>query len=208
MQMSANSIDEAIEEALKLPLDAANVKTRPKGRGVELSYIESHVAIREANSVFGNLGWDSETIECRVLSEHSYKNTTKNGDEFDVFEVIAMAKVRVQVGVCYREGVGLGNGNVNDYSGTGKSRMDAYELAMKEAESDARKRALMTFGDRFGLALYDKDQKNVLDMSIVKRIQSAGSLDELRSIGKDVKAADRGKYMDALNERKKELEKA
>jgi DNA repair and recombination protein RAD52 len=32
---------------------------------------------------------------------------------------------------------------------------------VKEAETDARKRALMTFGNQFGLALYDKDQTNV-----------------------------------------------
>ena len=35
---------------------------------------------------------------------------------------------------------------------------DKYESAVKEAESDARKRALMQFGDQFGLSLYDKDK--------------------------------------------------
>ena len=38
---------------------------------------------------------------------------------------------------------------------------DANESAAKEAEPDAMKRALMTFGDPFGLALYDKDKANV-----------------------------------------------
>jgi recombination DNA repair RAD52 pathway protein len=32
---------------------------------------------------------------------------------------------------------------------------------MKEAETDAMKRAAITFGDRFGLALYDKSQSHV-----------------------------------------------
>ena len=35
---------------------------------------------------------------------------------------------------------------------------DKNESAVKEAESDARKRALMQFGDQFGLSLYDKDK--------------------------------------------------
>jgi len=35
---------------------------------------------------------------------------------------------------------------------------DKHESAIKEAESDARKRALMQFGDQFGLSLYDKDK--------------------------------------------------
>jgi len=37
----------------------------------------------------------------------------------------------------------------------------AHEPAIKEAETDAMKRALMTFGNPFGLALYDKQQRQV-----------------------------------------------
>ena len=33
-----------------------------------------------------------------------------------------------------------------------------HESAIKEAESDALKRALKSFGDQFGLSLYDKDK--------------------------------------------------
>ncbi len=37
----------------------------------------------------------------------------------------------------------------------------AHESALKEAETDAMKRALMTFGNPFGLALHDKAQRQV-----------------------------------------------
>src|SRR3546814_5327148 len=37
----------------------------------------------------------------------------------------------------------------------------AHESAIKESETDAMKRALMTFGNQFGLALYDKTRANV-----------------------------------------------
>ena len=37
----------------------------------------------------------------------------------------------------------------------------AHESAIKEAKSDSMKRALMTFGNPFGLALYDKQQREV-----------------------------------------------
>jgi hypothetical protein len=40
---------------------------------------------------------------------------------------------------------------------------EAYESAVKEAETDAMKRALMTFGNPFGLALYDKTKASVQD---------------------------------------------
>jgi recombination DNA repair RAD52 pathway protein len=37
----------------------------------------------------------------------------------------------------------------------------AHELALKGAETDATKRALATFGNPFGLALYDRDRVGV-----------------------------------------------
>jgi hypothetical protein len=41
----------------------------------------------------------------------------------------------------------------------------AHESALKEAETDAMKRALMTFGNPFGLVLYDKQQRQVTTTS-------------------------------------------
>ena len=70
-----------------------------------------------------------------------------------------VAKVRVTVDGITREGWGAGHGR-------GGSAGDRHESAVKEAETDARKRALMTFGNQFGLALYDKDQTNVEGASL------------------------------------------
>ena len=53
-----------------------------------------------------------------------------------------------------REGTGAGHGIDTDLG-------LAHESAIKEAETDAMKRALMTFGNPFGLALYDKQQREV-----------------------------------------------
>jgi Recombination DNA repair protein (RAD52 pathway) len=53
-----------------------------------------------------------------------------------------------------REGCGAGHGIDIDLG-------QAHESALKEAETDAMKRALMTFGNAFGLALYDKQQREV-----------------------------------------------
>ncbi len=62
--------------------------------------------------------------------------------------------MRVTVGCVIREGTGFGAGALPDLG-------EAYESAIKEAETDAMKRAFMTFGNPFGLALYDKAQENV-----------------------------------------------
>jgi hypothetical protein len=69
------------------------------------------------------------------------------------------ARVRVTVTAggltpLVREGSGAGHGIDVDLG-------QAHESALKEAETDAMKRALMTFGNPFGLALYDKAQRQV-----------------------------------------------
>jgi recombination DNA repair RAD52 pathway protein len=53
-----------------------------------------------------------------------------------------------------REGSGAGHGIDVDLG-------QAPESAFQEAETDAMKRALMTFGNPFGLALDDKQQREV-----------------------------------------------
>lgn len=141
--------------ALAAPLDRNVVAQREQG-GKKLSYIEAWHAIAEANRIFGFDGWNRETVELRQLGEpRMVKN--KFGDE--QARVGYSARVRITVltpagTVIVREGCGFGSGIDKDVD-------QAHESALKEAESDAMKRALMTFGNPFGLALYDKTQANV-----------------------------------------------
>lgn len=130
-------------------LDPAHIRSR-KQSGRELSYIEGWHAIAEANRIFGFDGWRRETLEMRPVSEHARKLSSGR----DGWSVSYIAKVRVTVGDIVREGIGSGHGIDADLG-------LAHESAAKEAETDAMKRALMTFGNPFGLALYDKTQANV-----------------------------------------------
>lgn len=134
-----------IEKELQKPLDATSIKNRKKG-GADLAYLESWFVIAEANRIFGHLGWCRETVMLECVS----KETNSNGNHIIGY----IAKVKVTVGDTVREGIGFG-------SGIAKNEADAHEGAVKEAESDAGKRALMTFGYPLGLALYDKERANV-----------------------------------------------
>ena len=68
-----------------------------------------------------------------------------------------------------RDGIGTGFGRVNSID-------SAHEIALKAAETDATKRALATFGNPFGLALYDKDLANVTRAPVRTTIQQAPTL--------------------------------
>jgi DNA recombination protein Rad52 len=146
--------------ALKAPLARENVKEREQS-GRKLSYIEGWVAINEANRIFGFDGWDRETIECRMVCERERKIGQQQRDGWSV-SYVAKVRVTVRPGrkpdgldlAVHREGTGYGSGIDVDLGA-------AHESAIKEAETDAMKRALMTFGNPFGLALYDKAQAEV-----------------------------------------------
>lgn len=144
-------------EALSAKLDGSAVKQRSQA-GRSLSYIEGWHAIAEANRIFGFDMWHRETVEMRQLGEPRECKIGKAPYEKDGWRVAYMAKVRIEVFAgercIIREGCGYGSGIDADLGA-------AHESALKEAETDAMKRALMTFGNPFGLALYDKSQENV-----------------------------------------------
>lgn len=139
-------------KALEAPLHPKHVATRQQS-GQRLSYIEGWHAIAEANRIFGFDAWSRETIDIRCVSERERK-IGKAPNQRDGWGVSYTARVRVTVDGVIREGVGAGHGIDADCG-------SAHESAIKEAETDAMKRALMTFGNPFGLALYDKTQANV-----------------------------------------------
>jgi DNA recombination protein Rad52 len=141
--------------ALSAPLDRANVRQREQGRS-RVSYLEGWQVIAEANRIFGFDGWQRQTIavRCVAQAERLIGREQKPG-----WGVTYTARVRVTVTAgsltpLVREGSGAGHGIDVDLG-------QAHESALKEAETDAMKRALMTFGNPFGLALYDKAQRQV-----------------------------------------------
>lgn len=147
---------------LSAKLDRSHVVQRTHA-GRSLSYIEAWHAIAEANRIFGFDGWHRETVDMRLVDQVETK--TRAGR--DAWRVAYIAKVRVEVLSVRREGTGFGQGIDADLG-------LAHESAVKEAESDAMKRALMTFGNPFGLALYDKAQADVEEAKPARRRPPAG----------------------------------
>ena len=143
--------------ALSAPLDRAKVRQRRQGRS-QVSYLEGWQVIAEANRIFGFDGWQRETVALRCVhqAERLIGEEQRPG-----WGVTYTARVRISVSAStagqpalIREGCGAGHGIDTDLG-------QAHESALKEAETDAMKRALMTFGNAFGLALYDKQQREV-----------------------------------------------
>src|SRR5690242_2071462 len=133
---------------LRAKLSARVVQTKVVN-GFSLSYVEGWYTIAEANRIFGFDGWDRETLSAECVWQGQAQGVPS-------CSYTARVRVRVHAGetAVTREGSGFG-------TGTGATPGEAHEKALKEAETDAMKRALATFGNRFGLCLYDKDQQGV-----------------------------------------------
>ena len=139
------SLERGQLKKLASPLDPNRVQWREQD-GKSLAYLEGWFVIHEANRIFGYDGWDREMVQ----SERVFSN--RDGREV-ACGYLARVRVRVRMrgGAIVREGTGFGQA-------TASHPGDAHERALKAAETDATKRALATFGGRFGLLLHDKDK--------------------------------------------------
>lgn len=142
------------KEMLSAKLDPKHVKGRQQGN-TKVSYVEGWHVIAEANRIFGFDAWNRETVMLQETNR-DLVDLEKNGRAYQQWRIGYIAKVRITVDGVIRDGTGFGSG-----MGYPNAIGDAVEGAIKEAETDAMKRALMTFGNPFGLALYDKEKTNV-----------------------------------------------
>jgi DNA recombination protein Rad52 len=136
--------------ALSGKLSPRHIKTRRDTNGQSLLYVEGWHVIAEANRVFGFDAWDRQTLSTECV----WQGATRQRQH--ACSYVARVRVLVRAGdvVVCREASGSGHG-------LGATPGAAHESAIKEAETDAMKRALITFGNSFGLALYDPELRGV-----------------------------------------------
>ena len=94
-----------------------------------------------------------------------------------------------------REGIGTGFGRAPQPE-------LAHDIALKAAETDATKRALATFGNPFGLALYDRDQAQVTKARVKIATDNKRSLQPPDLVltdceGKEVRFSDHEEFVEA-----------
>jgi len=151
---------EAQVKNLEAKLDSKHVKTR-QVQDTVLTYVEGWHVIAEANRIFGYDAWDRQTI-----TTHCVWSGMANRHHAAAYAAKVRIAVRAGAITITREGCGSGEGK-------GLTPGEAHELALKAAETDATKRALATFGNPFGLALYDRElagvrNRKALDLSAGK----------------------------------------
>lgn len=177
-------------EQLKDPLLKEHVKQRDGMGDTKLSYLPSFHIIDEANRIFGFDGWDSEILSLTQVDKTEYEKKPYNSgdDPKPMISISYLAKVRVTVragdSVATKEDTGFGNGVAgNTAYGIGS----CIELASKEAVTDAVKRCMRYFGNKFGNTLYDKDSMGVIPIAEYEaaKVINEDQLKAMRDLYKD-----------------------
>jgi DNA recombination protein Rad52 len=139
--------------------DKANVKSRAGPNGKRVSYLEGWYVVDLANEIFGFGNWDAETVDMR--REHDPVHIPPS-EERPKGGIVVSYSAKVRVTVYGADGTRkVVRERCGGHRGEGSTVGEAIENTIKAAETDATKRAFVTFGNVFGLALYDKEQRNV-----------------------------------------------
>lgn len=135
---------------LNAKMPPEEVATRNGGGGKTLSYIEGWRAIDLMNEIVGAGAWG---YECEAKEE--WRELLDDADKGKRWHVTHSARCRVTIVGCEPiADYGVGHGVERDLGA-------AIESSLKEAATDALKRCIKSYGNRMGLALYDKEQRNV-----------------------------------------------
>lgn len=172
-----------VSEQLAAPLDPAAIKPPPKGKFGE--YVDGLHIIREANRIFGFNGW-SYTVERLEQTHYGLVDLNGNNGPYQQLRCSYLCAVRVTIDGVTREGLAVGVGN-----GKPENAGDVIESAVKEAETDALKRAMRTFGNTFGLALYekDKDKREVeRPLTTQQKVNAAKTADDINALVPEIAA--------------------
>ena len=133
-----------VTEALAQPLDPQLVSQRKGRGGRKFDYIEGHTAIDQANRIFGFGGWGYELVG-DVTLRLTELTDSRTGEVTSTAAYSAVVKVSVP-GAPARTDVG--------FQPVADETPEGHETAYKGCVTDALKRALRSFGDRFGNGLY------------------------------------------------------
>lgn len=175
---------EEAEALLAEGLSSSAVRENARG----MSYVDGHYVVSRLNRVFGPFGWSLDLVALECTTDGFYPDPNPQKAEKGQIRIGHMARVRLNVRVAPGgsrwETIDVCREDVGHGSGIGKDRAEAVESSVKEAVTDALKRAARHLGPSMGLALYDKDQRDVRDAETpeeIRELLAQGRIAEARS---------------------------
>lgn len=144
------------------------ISKRSQG-GKELSYLEAWYVIDRLNQIVGQGNWGYGIVSLNKVYEGE---TEQYSDKAFTTSYTSTVTLFALIDGKHAQFTEVGYGDGTDKKNPGK----AHELATKEAVSDALKRAAKNLGRSMGLALYDKTQEFVGEISSKPNSNTTGEM--------------------------------
>ncbi len=154
----------SVTQKLGEPLDEGLVSHRKGRKGRTFAYLEGHVAIEQANRIFGFGGWGYELAGPVELREVESVDP-KTGEARRAHAYAATVRVTVP-GSSPRTDVG--------FHAVTEETVEGHETAYKGCVTDALKRALRGYGEQFGNSLYGDGAPGDVSPALRRTIVSLG----------------------------------
>lgn len=138
-----------VVKLLNEPLPEEAIKQREGGGGRMLDYLEGWWVKKNANRIFGVGNWDYTPVFDQM--KHIPLPPTASGKTTGLYTVPVNLTVRIVKSSTEVETVVRSDIGVTQYYGE-----LSKEMAIKGCVTDGLKRCLSSFGEQFGLGLYDK----------------------------------------------------
>ena len=158
------SLPPKVVQELDQPLDPGLVSFRKGRKGGTYPYIEGHTAIDQANAIFGYGGWGYEMVG-EVTQWVTERVDSETGQVNRSCSYAAAVRVTVP-GAPPRTDVG--------FHTVADDTAEGHETAYKGAVTDGLKRALRSFGGRFGNALYGDGVADAITPSLRRALVDLG----------------------------------
>lgn len=139
-------------DTLKAKLNSQAVKQNPRG----FDYLEGWYVIETLNRIFGYNAWSGRIKELSVGPPVAAKvgRDQKDGFKQGAYCIYELEVEFADGSKVTKTGVGYGSATMQD-------KVLVEESAVKEAETDAMKRAARYLGNKFGNCLYDSQKRGV-----------------------------------------------
>lgn len=161
-------VTEEISRKIDQAVDAAVISSRPGGGNTTQSYLKGDIIADQLNQVFGPLGWMVEANIHQMDDWSETKTVMRNNvrTEIGMHMVQVVANVKLTIKKITPEGTdsvyvtpGIGYGEVEQ----GKSRKEAFGMAVKGAATDGLKRCASLLGKAFGMMMASNGSQDELE---------------------------------------------
>lgn len=151
-------------EKIDRPLDPAIISSRPGGGNTTQSYIKGDIIADKLNEVFGPLGWSKASVIHQMDDWEEEKNGRNGKTTQHVVQVVSNVTLTIKkitadgTDTVFTE-QGIGYGEVE----RGKSRKEAFGMAIKGASTDGLKRCASLVGKAFGMMMASNGSQDDLE---------------------------------------------